>query len=196
MKLKSYLIGVGIGLIVAALAMGVATNSNEKPVSEASPKENKTMYTMSPEPSVVLSKAPSVAPSKEPGPEPSLEPSEEPSPEPSKQPSETPSLTPSETPSLTPSEAPSLAPSEAPSVAPSKEPAVVVSDESVTIRVESGDNSYDICKKLCEAGLVENALDYDTYLCQKHYDNKIKSGSYTIPKGSDAEAIAVILVNK
>lgn len=180
MKLKSYLIGVGIGLIVAALAMGVATNSNEKPVSEASPKENKTMYTMSPEPSVVLSKAPSAAPSKEPGPEPSLEPSEEPSPEPSKQ----------------PSEAPSLAPSEAPSVAPSKEPAVVVSDESVTIRVESGDNSYDICKKLCEAGLVENALDYDTYLCQKHYDNKIKSGSYTIPKGSDAEAIAVILVNK
>lgn len=188
MKLKSYLIGVGIGLIVAALAMGVATNSNEKPVSEASPKENKTMYTMSPEPSVVLSMAPSVAPSKEPGPEPSLEPSEEPSPEPSKQPSEAPSLT--------PSEAPSLAPSEAPSVAPSKEPAVVVSDESVTIRVESGDNSYDICKKLCEAGLVENALDYDTYLCQKHYDNKIKSGSYTIPKGSDAEAIAVILVNK
>lgn len=180
MKLKSYLIGVGIGLIVAALAMGVATNSNEKPVSEASPKENKTMYTMSPEPSVVLSKAPSVAPYKEPGPEPSLEPSEEPSPEPSKQ----------------PSEAPSLAPSEAPSAAPSKEPAVVVSDESVTIRVESGDNSYDICKKLCEAGLVENALDYDTYLCQKHYDNKIKSGSYTIPKGSDAEAIAVILVNK
>ena len=180
MKLKSYLIGVGIGLIVAALAMGVATNSNEKPVSEASPKENKTMYTMSPEPSVVLSKAPSVAPSKEPGPEPSLEPSEEPSPEPSKQ----------------PSEAPSLAPSEAPSVAPSKEPAVVVPDESVTIRVESGDNSYDICKKLYEAGLVENALDYDTYLCQKHYDNKIKSGSYTIPKGSDAEAIAVILVNK
>lgn len=180
MKLKSYLIGVGIGLIVAALAMGVATNSNEKPVSEASPKENKTMYTMSPEPSVVLSKAPSAAPSKEPGPEPSLEPSEEPSPEPSKQ----------------PSEAPSLAPSEAPSVAPSKEPAVVVSDESVTIRVESGDNSYDICKKLCEAGLVENALDYDTYLCQKHYDNKIKSGSYTIPKGSDAEAIAGILVNK
>lgn len=67
------------------------------------------------------------------------------------------------------------------------------SQESVTVVIEPGVTSYRICIMLKEAGLVEDADSFDTYLCENEYSRKIKSGTYEIPVGISEEEIAKII---
>lgn len=69
-------------------------------------------------------------------------------------------------------------------------------DGEVTIVVSKGDDSYRISQRLEALGMVENARAFDTYLCEKGYDNKIAIGSHTIKKGLSEEEIAEALVGK
>lgn len=69
-------------------------------------------------------------------------------------------------------------------------------DGEVTIVVSKGDDSYRISQRLEALGMVENARAFDTYLCEKGYDNKIAIGSHTIQKGLSEEEIAEALVGK
>ena len=76
------------------------------------------------------------------------------------------------------------------------EPEVVVEGDTVTIRVVSGDTSYRIARKMVEAGLISSARDFDNYLVEKKYDDKISVGTYTLTLGSDYETMAKILLKK
>lgn len=63
----------------------------------------------------------------------------------------------------------------------------------ITITVEPGTTSYRVCIMLEEAGVVEDAAEFDTYLCNNGYSRKVDSGTYEIPVGADWEEIAKII---
>lgn len=67
--------------------------------------------------------------------------------------------------------------------------------ETVQITVASGNGSDTVSRKLADAGLVDNAAEFDKYLCDHNYDNKITVGKHTIPAGSAYEEIAKILTS-
>lgn len=64
------------------------------------------------------------------------------------------------------------------------------SDAPMVITVGSGDGSYTVSKKLEDVGAVASASAFDTFLCENGYDKKIRSGSYTIPADAGEEQIA------
>lgn len=107
--------------------------------------------------------------------------------EPTAVPTLKPTTAPTAVPTLKPSPTPTAKPTPSASATPAKEL------EGITIQVNSGDGSYTVCKKLEEAGLVDSASDFDTYLCEKGYDKRINVGTFTIPEGAEPDQIAKIL---
>ncbi len=66
----------------------------------------------------------------------------------------------------------------------------------VTINIKSGAGSYSVAKLLAEAGLIEDAREFDNYLCDSGYSKSIRVGSYSITPGSTEEEIAKIITGK
>lgn len=66
----------------------------------------------------------------------------------------------------------------------------VTVEEFVVITVNGGDGSRTVANKLQEAGLIEDAVAYDVYLCQNGYDKRIATGNHEIPMGATEEEIA------
>lgn len=75
-----------------------------------------------------------------------------------------------------------------PSVPPVSESAD--SEAPVALTIKSGDSSYTVSKALAAAGLVEDAVDFDNYLCNYGYSRKIRTGTYEITPGMSYEEIA------
>ncbi len=69
-------------------------------------------------------------------------------------------------------------------------------DDYVTIRVIKGDSSVSVSRRIFEAGLVESAVEFDRYLCQNGYDKSISVGEYKIPMGSEFDDIAKIVTRR
>ncbi len=65
--------------------------------------------------------------------------------------------------------------------------------ESVTIQIKGGDSSYTVSKALAAAGLVEDAAEYDSYLCNNGYSKTIRAGTYVILPGTSGEEIAKMI---
>lgn len=76
---------------------------------------------------------------------------------------------------------------------PEEETKKPVTDKECTIVVNKGDGSDTVSRKLFEAGLVENAYEYDQYLIQNGYDRKLSIGEHLIPAGASWEEMAKIL---
>ena len=68
--------------------------------------------------------------------------------------------------------------------------------ELITITVNSGDGSGTVARKLADAGLVADSGAYDQFLCQNGYDKRICTGAHSIPVGADETTIAQILTSK
>lgn len=68
--------------------------------------------------------------------------------------------------------------------------------EPVHFEVKGGEYSDIVCRKLKEAGLIDDAASFNAFLVKKDYDNAILPGIYDIPKGATYEQIAAILTNK
>ena len=66
----------------------------------------------------------------------------------------------------------------------------------VSITVVSGDSSWTVSKRMEEAGLIESAKDFDTHLCRYGYDKKISVGTYEIPTTATHEEMAKILTKE
>lgn len=66
----------------------------------------------------------------------------------------------------------------------------------VTITIASGESSVTVSNSLEKAGLVESASSYDKFLCANGYDKKIITGTYHIPMGSSHEDIAKVITGK
>lgn len=63
----------------------------------------------------------------------------------------------------------------------------------VMFTVNRGDSSDRVSRRLEELGLVEDAEEFDKFLCKNGYDNRISVGTYEITKGSTWEEIAKII---
>lgn len=66
-------------------------------------------------------------------------------------------------------------------------------EKKLPISISGGEGSMSVCRKLQEAGLVASAAEFDTFLCQNGYDKKLKAGDFEIPEQADPEQIARIL---
>ncbi|WP_342759696.1 hypothetical protein [Kineothrix sedimenti] len=65
--------------------------------------------------------------------------------------------------------------------------------EPTIFSVKKGEAPYSICKRLVEIDLISSADDFDTYLLNNGYDRKIVAAEYKIPSGASEEDIATII---
>ncbi len=65
--------------------------------------------------------------------------------------------------------------------------------KAITIRITGGDSSYSVSRRLAEAGLVEDAASFDSFLCDNGYSKSIHTGVYEILPGTSEEDIAKII---
>ncbi len=174
MRLKYYMRGIGIAMIVTALLLGYSYRNDSKGMTDeeiiARAKElgmiENNFLNLSPSPGISENQT-------------------ENEPEPSKEPEET------------------QQPEETSEPEISREPdEPVVSDDAsglpeVTIlEIRRGDSSNSVSQRLADAGLVEDAKAYDKYLCANGYDKRISVGTFEIPAGSSEEEIARIITKQ
>ncbi len=121
-------------------------------------------------------------------------------PTPTEAPTATPTLTPTPTPQPTATPTPTQKPTETPTPTPDTSDAdggrVSLNTQEVEIRVVSGDGSYNVAKRLAEAGVVSSAAEFDEFLCRNGYDRKISTGKHVIPAQCSYTRIAQILTGK
>lgn len=68
--------------------------------------------------------------------------------------------------------------------------------EKITIKVEGGEVSRMVSQKIFEAGLVDDAEEFNKYLGDNGYASFLQPGTYHIKKGASFQQIAEILTNK
>ena len=191
MKLKYYLRGLGIGILVTTVILSLAGVGRKNMTDEEVVKRAKELGMVE---STLLSDLPDqtktdeVRPTE---PETSLQP-ETSEPEESASTPETPEA-PEETP-VAPEETP-VAPEETP-VSPEDGNPDTPAWETVTLVIGRGESSTTVSKNLKKAGIVEDAAAFDRFLCNNGYDKKIITGTYEIPYGASEEEIAKIITRK
>lgn len=176
MKLKYYLRGLGIGILVTAVIMGVTQGSRKETLSDREIRERAAALGMV-EPGNSLA---------------DLEAAETPAATEIPEAIETPAAT--ETPEAT--EAPAATETPEVTARPTQRPAEEEEGSSYTFEIQAGDSSYQVAYRLQQAGLVADARDFDNYLCSKGYDRKLKTGSYEIPETATEEEISEILCGR
>lgn len=204
MKLKYYLRGLGIGILVTTVILSLAGVGRKNMTDEEVVKRAKELGMVE---STLLSDLPDQTKTDEVRPtEPEIslqpetsEPEAGPEPEESASTPETP-VAPEETP-VAPKETPE-APKETP-VAPEETPVSpedgnpdIPAGETVTLVIGRGESSTTVSKNLKKAGIVEDAAAFDRFLCNNGYDKKIITGTYEIPYGASEEEIAKIITRK
>lgn len=65
--------------------------------------------------------------------------------------------------------------------------------EIVDITINPGEGSYVISQKLEQSGLIDDAAEYDAYLCDNGFHTKLRAGVHKIPMGYTREEIAKLL---
>lgn len=166
MKLKYYLRGLGIGILVTALIMGFTTRDS-RPLTDAEIKAVAAELGMVESDSLRLADLP-----QEPTPTPEI------TPEPTKEPETTP-----EPEATTES-----------SGEPAKEPETTPeSGTDISVTVSAGSGSRTVCNRLEEAGVITDAAEFDKYLCDQGYSKRICVGTFEIPADASWEEIAKII---
>lgn len=166
MKLKYYLRGLGIGILVTALIMGFTTRDS-RPLTDAEIKAAAAELGMVESDSLRLADLP-----QEPTPTPEI------TPEPTKEPETTP-----EPEATTES-----------SGEPAKEPETTPeSGTDISVTVSAGSGSRTVCNRLEEAGVITDAAEFDKYLCDQGYSKRICVGTFEIPADASWEEIAKII---
>ena len=65
-----------------------------------------------------------------------------------------------------------------------------------TLEIAKGSGSEKVSALLEKGGFVDSAGEFDRYLCKYGYDNKIVAGVHQIPKEADYETIAKIITSR
>ena len=68
--------------------------------------------------------------------------------------------------------------------------------EIIEITIPGGSSSGAVSRQLANAGLVEDAKEYDNYLCNNGYSRRIRVGTFKIPVGAGWQEIADIISTK
>ncbi|MBQ2803167.1 MAG: hypothetical protein IJF07_04630 [Lachnospiraceae bacterium] len=188
MKLRYYLRGLGIGMIVTALILGIAGGGKEQ-LSDAEIKQRAAALGMVDSGSLTLSSLPqtSANDSKE-----SLEQgtADHKALEETKEVTGTVALE-----ETKPLESTDATRSEE-AVASTGESDSSMETQIKEIVIESGVHSYEVSVKLQEAGLVADAEAFDQYLCDQGYSKSIHAGTYRIEMGISEADIAKIICRK
>ena len=191
MRLKYYLRGLGIGIVVTAVIMGVSAE-RQKPVmtDEQIIARAKELGMVEQEGILAEIAGESVA---------AVDQTEEAKAEAPKQ-----EEAKAETPEQEEAKAEAPKQEEAKAETPKTEtadqetakPETVQKTSSVVVSIYPGEGSYTVSRKLAALGLVESADIYDKFLCQNGYDKKLCTGNYTITEGATADEIARILTKR
>ena len=224
MKLRYYLRGLGIGIIVTLILTGIAGNKKQELTNEEIKAraaelgmiEGTTLsgdptpgLTQTPEPTQELIATPGTTQGTDEasGTEtPTMNPDNTATPDLTQTPTvtseSTPTVTPEPTqaPTVTPEPTQTPIPTPEPTQAPTATPEPAQSDDdtqgTVVITVRHGDSSVKVSRMVEEAGLVESAQDFDRYLCANGYDKRLSVGTHEIPAGAGYEEIAKILTGR
>lgn len=195
MKLKYYMRGLGIGIILTALVLSISYHSARK--NDLSDKEiinraEKLGMVMQEESSldVALDNVKNSKPSPEVTPLITVTPAL----------TLAATLTPSETPEPTLAPVPTVAPEPTlapePTIAPEPTETISTSDETsdITFTVLKGMDSGDVADVLFQNGLISDVHEFDQYLIGIEKASHIKAGTFTLPKNATYEEIADKLV--
>ena len=199
MNLKYYLRGLGIGMVVAAILMGVATQGS-KPMTDAEIKERAAQLGMVEQKVLadIATESPGQtseavqAPTQKPTTEVTQAPTEVPTEVPASEATQEPASAPTEAPTQKPTEAPTQEPTSAPTEAPTSEPQES-GEETVVLVIRSGESSWTVSKNLVTLGLIDDAAAFDSFLSRGGYDKSIHPGEFKIAKGATFEEIAKII---
>lgn len=217
MNLKYYLRGLGVGIVVTSLILGIGLGSRKETLSNEEIKERARELGMVEESTTVAEAAAqkeeeaqeaevTVAPVPEENAESDAEPIVNAEPEVSSEPAVSTGAAPeaSEEPNVSAASEPAA--STAPEAGATPEAGVKpVADEAeedsgaapekeiVDITINPGEGSYVISQKLEQSGLIDDAAEYDAYLCDNGFHTKLRAGVHKIPMGSTREEIAKLL---
>lgn len=64
------------------------------------------------------------------------------------------------------------------------------SSETVKVEIKSGMSSESAALAVKNAGIVESDTEFNRYLCSEGYDKRLRVGAFEIPKDADFETIA------
>lgn len=202
MKKKDFMLGLGIGMVFATAIMMVPDSSQDK-MSDSEVKERALELGMI-EKEDALDQ---VLAGKE---TPTVEPKD------SEKPIDTEEVKESEAPSAEPTDQSSSSTNKRPvsaqttateEVAVTETPKVTVAPEAtkkpskseqvsyVTVEIKAGMWSEEIASTLHSLNLVDDAEEFDKFLCDNGYGSMIKVGIYKIPTGSTYTQIAEIITN-
>ena len=197
MKLKYYLRGLGIGMIVTALILGISFSSRQEqasqPMTDDQIRERAAELGMVDSSELTLAALQNSAKQQAGStPEETTETQEQ---------KEITGETTEETettaePQETQTE--TAEPETTASPEPAAEPETTAAEQTQTagITINRGADSGSVSRQLYEAGLVENAKAFDNYLCNNGYSRSINPGTYEIAPGTSEEEIAKIITGK
>lgn len=205
MKLKYYLRGLGIGILITTVILSLAGIGRKNMTDEEVVKRAKELGMVE---STLLSDLPDQTKAEEVRPtepetslqpetseqENSAEPEAGPGPETSEPETLEPEVSPEPEETASTPETP-VAPKETP-VSPEDGNPDTPAGETVTLVIGRGESSTTVSKNLKKAGIVEDAAAFDRFLCNNGYDKKIITGTYEIPYGASEEEIAKIITRK
>ena len=194
MKLKYYLRGLGMGIIVTALIVmifyGVKGRMSDKDVIARAEKLGMVMKET--DDGTLFHTQPASSESE------SEEATEETTEEITETQTETAAEVSTEAPTQAPTEAPTQAPTEAPTQAPTEAPAegTVSGTEQNTyvLTISRGMYSEAVSLRLAEAGMVASAAEFNSYLENNGYAERLRTGVYNITAGMSYEEIAGMIV--
>lgn len=206
MNLKYYLRGLGVGIVVTSLILGIGLGSRKETLSNEEIKERARALGMVEE-SITVAEAATQQEEEaqeseadadlqlkddvvdEADPEPAVSASPEVSSEPAAGASTSPEA--SAIPKASTQPVPSAEPTA--SATPKAGDEAAETKEIVDITINPGEGSYAISRKLEQSGLIDDAAEYDAYLCDNGYHTKLRAGVHKIPMGSTREEIAKLL---
>lgn len=209
MKLKYYLRGLGIGMIVTALILGISFSSRQEqasqPMTDDQIRERAAELGMVDSSELTLAALQNSAKQQA---ESTLEETTETQEqkeitgetteetETTAEPQET--QTETAEPETTASPEPAAEPETTTAQEVTSAPETTAAEQTQTagITINRGADSGSVSRQLYEAGLVENAKAFDNYLCNNGYSRSINPGTYEIAPGTSEEEIAKIITGK
>ena len=206
MKLKYYLRGLGIGMIVTALILGISFSHRQEQetqiLTDDQIRERAEQLGMVDSSELTLAALQNSVQQAQENTE-----KTEASPEPETEETTTTTSEPENTiepettvaPENTMEPATTAAPENTMEPEATPQPETIAASEAsqtVTVTVKKGASSGSVSNRLQEAGLVEDAKLFDNYLCNNGYSRSINPGTYEIVPGTSEEEIAKIITGK
>lgn len=197
MKLKYYMRGLGLGIILTTLIFAIGVNQEKlsdkqiinkaKALGMVMDDDNKNLEEVldSIHPSITPSIMPSVTPTAEPTTEPTIEPAVEPTVQPTVQPTVEPTIQPTVEPTKSPEPSPTVTPDD-------EEQA----NTEIAFEIKSGMSSGKVATMLEDIGLIDDAEDFNQYIVNVNKASIIRVGNYSIRKGASYEDIVTMITSR